>query len=167
MHIFRAPLSFHHLRPTQPLAQPLAQFLALWAPALMALALTGLALVAPAWAWPLLGAPLVEEVIFRAGLQTWLIDGLAAHARSGRLAPSTQAAMAIAITALAFAAAHLARHPGVPSALTVVPALLLGALYQQQRRLRSCVLLHSLFNGLWLLLPSFTAFLATLPPWMS
>jgi membrane protease YdiL (CAAX protease family) len=115
----------------------------------------------------LLGAPLVEELIFRAGLQIWLIDRLAVLPRTGRLAPSTQATLAIAITALAFAAAHLVRHPGLSSALTVVPALLLGALYQQQRRLRTCVLLHGLFNGLWLLVPSFTVSFETLPPWLS
>jgi membrane protease YdiL (CAAX protease family) len=133
----------------------------------MASALASLTRFAPSWAWVVLGAPLVEEVIFRAGLQTWLIDRLAAHPRVGRLAPALQAALAISLTALAFAAAHLARQPGLLSLLTVLPALLLGGLYQQQRRLRCCVLLHGIFNGLWLLHPSLSSAIETLPSWMS
>ena len=88
----------------------------------------------------LLAAPVLEETVFRAGLQETLLR---------RLSPGTAAANAL--TALAFMAAHLALRPSGLSALTVVPALALGALYQRRRRLAPCIALHALFNAIWLL----------------
>jgi hypothetical protein len=96
------------------------------------------------WLWPLLGAPFVEEIVFRCGLQSWLIERLGADRCPRR------AALANAATALAFAAAHLAVRPGVLAAATLLPALLLGAVYQRTRRVRHCVALHAAFNALWL-----------------
>jgi hypothetical protein len=105
----------------------------------MGLLLPGL----PFWLWPLLGAPVLEEIVFRAGLQAWLMEQLDADGgRRGRL-------LANLLTALAFAAAHVAVRPGVLSVLTLLPALALGALYQRTRRVRHCVALHALFNALW------------------
>ncbi len=88
-------------------------------------------------------APLVEETLFRTGLHEWLLRPRAARAV---LAP-----IANALTAIAFAAFHLAAHADLLAALTVLPALLIGAVYQRHRRLLPCIALHALFNGLWLL----------------
>ena len=91
----------------------------------------------------LLAAPVLEETVFRAGLQEALLR---------RLSPGTAAAAtANALTALAFMAAHLALRPSGLSALTAVPALALGALYQRSRQLAPCIALHALFNAIWLL----------------
>jgi membrane protease YdiL (CAAX protease family) len=91
----------------------------------------------------LLAAPVLEETVFRAGLQETLLR---------HLSPGTAgAAAANALTALVFMAAHLALRPGLLSALTAVPALALGALYQRRRRLVPCIALHALFNAVGLL----------------
>ncbi|HRI17400.1 MAG TPA: JDVT-CTERM system glutamic-type intramembrane protease [Burkholderiaceae bacterium] len=87
-------------------------------------------------------APLVEEIVFRAGLQ----EALLRHA----VRPDA-AWIANALTALAFSAAHLALRPGVAAALTVLPALACGHLYEQRRQVAPCAALHSLFNAVWLL----------------
>jgi membrane protease YdiL (CAAX protease family) len=88
-----------------------------------------------------LGAPVLEELVFRAGLQAWLMARLEADRRG--------AALANLLTALAFASAHIAVRPGLLAALTLLPALVVGALYQRTRRVRHCVALHTLFNALW------------------
>ena len=95
-------------------------------------------------AWWLCGAPLAEELIFRCGLQSALRHRLRAH-RSER----TAAALAIVLAALAFATAH-ALAGATAGAWTLAPGLLLGAVYERAGRLAPCVLLHALFNALWL-----------------
>jgi membrane protease YdiL (CAAX protease family) len=87
-------------------------------------------------AWLLLGAPLVEEVSFRLGLQESLLRRL----------PAGRAWAANLITALAFAGAHLLVRPGWLAVATVLPALLIGHLYGRTRCLLPCVLWHALFN---------------------
>lgn len=83
-------------------------------------------------------APLVEEVVFRLGVQEGLWRrGLGAW-------------QANALTALAFAAAHVAVR-GDPGAIAVaLPALVLGAVYGRTRRLAPCVALHAAMNAAWL-----------------
>ena len=103
-----------------------------------------LALSPPRWSTLLLLAPVAEEVLFRAGLQ----DALARHL-SGRIHAAGFAANAI--TALAFAAAHLLIRPGPLAGLTLLPALLIGHVYQQRRQLAPCIALHASFNAIWLL----------------
>ncbi len=90
-------------------------------------------------------APVVEEIVFRAGLHEWL---LRAWVTKGALAP-----IANALTALAFAGFHFAAHADLLAALTVVPALVIGVVYQRHRQLLPCIALHAFFNGLWLLGP--------------
>jgi membrane protease YdiL (CAAX protease family) len=87
-------------------------------------------------AWLILGAPLVEEVIFRLGLQESLLRRL----------PARHAWAANLLTALAFAGAHLLVRPGWLAAATLLPALAIGWTYGRQRRLAPCVLWHALFN---------------------
>lgn len=93
--------------------------------------------VQQAFVWLAL-APFAEEVVFRLGLQEALL-------RRG-VAPLA----ANALTALAFALAHLPTHPWTWSAATAVPALCLGAIYVRTRRLAPCVVLHAAMNGAWL-----------------
>ncbi len=91
-------------------------------------------------------APLLEETVFRGGIQ---------HALLTRCGSAPGARFAINLfTASVFAAAHLFEHPGVWGALTFLPALLIGAVYQGRRRLVPCVALHALFNAIWLFVAS-------------
>jgi membrane protease YdiL (CAAX protease family) len=79
-------------------------------------------------------APLGEELIFRVVLQGWLQTRY-------------PAAWAIGIAAAIFAAVH-----GWPDMLPLLPlALILGYLYWYRRDYLACVVAHSLFNGLYLL----------------
>jgi uncharacterized protein len=91
----------------------------------------------------LVAAPLLEEIVFRVGLQTQLLR----HASQ----PSSTV-----LTALAFAAAHVAVRPGVLSTLTFFPALAIGVLFARQRRVLPCIALHTAFNATWLALFEFT-----------
>lgn len=107
-----------------------------------ALALLAWALPAPT-ATLLLVAPLLEEIVFRAGLQDALARAWAARADGAELAN--------VVTAAAFALAHMAWQDAPLSALTLGPALVIGSVYQVHERLAPCVVLHALFNALWLL----------------
>jgi membrane protease YdiL (CAAX protease family) len=83
-------------------------------------------------------APLVEEVVFRLGVQDSLL-------RRGLVAWQANA-----LTALAFAAAHVTVR-GDPGAIAVaLPALLLGIVYGRSRRVGPCVALHAAMNAAWL-----------------
>lgn len=93
---------------------------------------------------PLLLAPLLEETVFRGGLQEWLLR---------RLTPPL---LANVLTALAFAAAHAGVRHDAAAFWLVVPALGLGALYQQRRRIRWCVVSHAALNLLWLAFGAWT-----------
>ncbi len=100
-------------------------------------------LVMPSWPalWLLAGAPVVEEVIFRLGLQQELL----ARLRS--------AAVANAVTAVVFALAHALSQGTWQSLLTLLPALAIGSLYQRSRRVAPCIAVHAAFNAIWLTLP--------------
>lgn len=111
------------------------------------LALAGFATMAWALhagvAWPrlavlLVAAPLVEETVFRAGLQERLLRA--------RLAPW----QANALTALAFGAAHVLAQGRVDGLAVMLPALFVGALYARGRRLAPCVACHAAMNAAWL-----------------
>lgn len=95
-------------------------------------------------AWWLCGAPIAEEVVFRAGLQAALRRRLTAH-----LGDPAARTLAVLLGALAFAAAHAAAGH-MAGAWTLLPGLLLGAVYERTGRLAPCVLLHALFNAFWL-----------------
>jgi membrane protease YdiL (CAAX protease family) len=101
-----------------------------------------------AWAWGqgasaerlvllLLLAPALEETVFRGGLQ---------EALSARLA---RPGLANAWTACAFGLAHAVAHGDVRALAVVVPAWLVGRLYERSRRLLPCIALHALFNAAW------------------
>ncbi|MEY2894001.1 MAG: hypothetical protein RJA98_3909 [Pseudomonadota bacterium] len=128
------------LRPAPALAGPSA--VVALALALIA-GLGGAAGAPPATLWLLLGAPLCEEIVFRAGLHEALL----------RRWPQAHPALPITLTALLFATAHALAHPSALAwaAATALPALALGALYQRQRHWLPCAALHALFNLIWLL----------------
>lgn len=120
------------------------------APVLGPRGMLGLAACAAA-AWPLANAPLnwhttflllfapvLEELVFRAGLHETLLRRL-------RLP-----LLANALTALVFALAHvMVRGDGAAFAV-MLPALLIGIVYQRWRKVWPCVLLHGLMNAIWL-----------------
>ncbi|HEY1395815.1 type II CAAX prenyl endopeptidase Rce1 family protein [Roseateles sp.] len=99
----------------------------------------------------LLLAPCFEEILFRLGLQERLSTARAAAARRH----------AVALTALAFAAAHAivlaVVTPAPPlSALllalaTAGPAWWIGLSYRRHRSLPRCIAWHAGFNACWLL----------------
>jgi membrane protease YdiL (CAAX protease family) len=102
----------------------------------------------PAPAFLLLFSPIVEEAVFRHGLHHWALRYRWLTVRRVRWMPSG----ANTLVALCFAAAHLVRLPPLLAAATIVPALLIGLLYEHTRRLWPCVALHALFNLSWLAL---------------
>lgn len=85
-------------------------------------------------------APLLEEAVFRAGLHEALLRRWAGH-------PALWANLA---TAAAFALAHAAVRADALAWAVALPAVLIGLLYQRQRRLRTCVALHAAMNAAWL-----------------
>ncbi|KQQ88078.1 JDVT-CTERM system glutamic-type intramembrane protease [Massilia sp. Leaf139] len=82
-------------------------------------------------------APLLEEAVFRAGLQEAL-------QRRWRPQPAN------AVTALAFGLAHALARADAAAFAAALPALLIGAVYARTGRLRYCVALHAAMNALWL-----------------
>jgi len=112
-------------------------------------AMAGLALLVGSALWatgadpcalwvPLLLAPVVEEALFRAGLQ----DGL--------LRAGVSPLLANLVTAASFCMAHvLLVGVTLPTLLVWLPALLIGAAYNRWRRLRVCVALHMAMNVAW------------------
>jgi len=138
-----------HARFCPPAAAPrwagarlVAMSLALWGGVLLAgwlwPASSAPAVGRVAWLTALVLAPSLEEVVFRLGLQQEL--------QRRELAPWA----VVLITALAFALAHLAVQGTPAAAATLVPALLIGAVYRwSQHRHASlwpCIALHALFN---------------------
>ena len=86
----------------------------------------------------LLIAPLAEEAVFRAGLQEALLQrGIS------RL-------VANLLCASAFAMSHAAVRDDAAALAVVLPALLIGTVYQRWRRLSPCVLLHAALNAAWI-----------------
>ncbi len=85
----------------------------------------------------LVAAPLLEELVFRGGLQEQLLE---------RLSPGA----ANAFTALAFALAHGLTRSWWLAAAVLLPAGALGWLYQRERRVAPCVAAHAAMNLVWI-----------------
>lgn len=83
-------------------------------------------------------SPLLEESVFRAGLQEWLLR------RGMGSRPAN------VFTALAFGALHALMRPQWLSLAVAVPALLIGGLYDRWRLVRWCVVCHATMNIAWL-----------------
>lgn len=109
-----------------------------------AVLLSALALAAAGHGWLRLAmllvlAPLLEETVFRAGVQEALLRRW--HSRPH---------LANAVTAVAFGLAHAAVRADPAAVAAALPALLIGAVYQRTGRLRHCVVLHAAMNAAWL-----------------
>lgn len=123
-----------------------------WAACLAAPAFWGLlSLVQPPsqdWAWPLrapwlfcqvaLLMPVLEEMVFRGGLQDWISSRWSASWRGVSLAN--------VVTSLVFAAMHLWAHPPLWAASVFFPSLVFGFFYQRHRGLLSPIALHVGYN---------------------
>jgi len=128
-----------------PLANPLAPPTGpkrLVAPSLAALACATVFWTGQPF-WLLVAAPVLEETVFRAGLQQTLLE------RFQRRGP-VGAHGAGVLTGLAFAAWHVAARPSWLAATTLFPALAIGWLYQRRRSVGACIGLHAIFNAIWL-----------------
>jgi uncharacterized protein len=88
----------------------------------------------------LLWGPVVEELVFRAGLQKWLVQKTA-HAQ-----------VANGITSTVFALMHYAISGNLTSLAVFLPSLALGWAYQKTNSLAWTIGLHMLFNLVFLLL---------------
>lgn len=87
----------------------------------------------------LLLAPILEELVVRAGLQQYVIGRFYHSGISAKLMP-------VLISATAFSVLHMAS--GWDVVLTVfLPGLLLAMMYQATRDWRLCALTHAVFNG--------------------
>lgn len=139
---------FHNM-PTPPGFMP-GVFVAALASVALALVVLGVSRGVPlhsAWPlWSLIGAPVVEEIVFRAGLHESLLRAFDATA-----APMPRW-VANVVCAVTFASLHLLAYPGLTGLATFAPALAIGALYERQRRVWPCIALHALFNVIGLLL---------------
>lgn len=94
----------------------------------------------------LLLAPLLEETVLRRGLHAWGLRRWGGAAPRWLARPSPVNLW----VALLFAALHLLRLP-LPMALAVVlPALVVGQVFEVTARLWPCVLTHAAFNLCWL-----------------
>ncbi len=86
----------------------------------------------------LIWGPVVEEVVFRAGLQKYL--------QSKRI----HYGWAIALTSVAFAVAHYVFSQQLVSLAVFFPSLLLGGVYWRTRSLLGVIGLHAAFNLLFI-----------------
>ena len=91
----------------------------------------------------LLAAAVLEEAVFRAGLQQWLMERSWGGLRVGVLTAANAA------SAAAFALAHGLSRSWLLALGVVGPALLLGWLFERRQSLAICVAVHALMNGAW------------------
>lgn len=113
---------------------------------------------AGAWLWVLLGAPVLEESVFRLLVQSSLHEGLQRWRLPlrGRFWPRSAAVRAavrgwatehgaIVLTAMAFAAAHAPSH-GWHCLWWLVPGWALAEVWRRSGSLGACVATHAWFN---------------------
>lgn len=129
------------LRPLRAWPSGMPSRLSLAAAGLLLLALVLAAADREAWrlALPLVVAPVLEETVFRAGLQEALLRHW--HRRPG---------LANALTAITFGLAHALTRADAYAFAVVLPALLIGAAYLRTGKLRHCIALHAGMNAFWL-----------------
>lgn len=100
--------------------------------------------------WFLAGAPLIEELVFRWLLQKNLEDFLSRYPVREDTTASAQsraALLALFITALLFALAHLARIGSLWAIAWFIPGLALADLWRRTRSIGFCIGLHAYFNA--------------------
>lgn len=92
----------------------------------------------PYWLTGLVLAPVLEEVVFRHGLQAALLQRV------------RRVGWANVLTACAFGLAHVVVQQRLAALWVVLPALAIGVLYQRTGRLAPCIALHAAMNAVWL-----------------
>lgn len=98
------------------------------------------------WLLAVLAYPLVEEIVFRGGLQPWLY----------RYAPQMWRGISAAnvYTSIVFTALHFATHPPVWALAVFVPSLVYGYFRDRHRAVAPAVILHMVYNaGFFALFP--------------
>lgn len=88
--------------------------------------------------------PLLEEIVFRG-----LIQGALLRRLRSRIGPFSLANIA---TSLLFVAAHLLYHTPLWAVAVFIPSLLFGYFYDRYQHLLPPILLHVLYNSVFLLL---------------
>lgn len=96
------------------------------------------------WLWCLVGAPLLEEAIFRWGLQESLTQALGRAV--GRQGSWLAHGAANLLASLAFVISHQPSLSLVGRLDLLVPSLALGLLWSQRRQYWLCVGMHAWFN---------------------
>jgi membrane protease YdiL (CAAX protease family) len=82
----------------------------------------------------LLWGPVVEELVFRAGIQTWLTRN------------TGHAFLANCTTSFLFGLAHYAFSTHIASWLVVLPSMVLGWVYTTTNSIALVIALHAIFN---------------------
>ena len=108
---------------------------------------------ASAWLLALLAYPLLEELVFRAGLLRWLDAKwlVKLPAVLGRWV-GWQPWINNILTSLVFGLAHALTWPISHAVAVFVPSLFLGWLWQRYRSVLVCFTVHAAMNGLGILL---------------
>jgi membrane protease YdiL (CAAX protease family) len=110
-----------------------------WLTLRLGLGLHGATCAAGALLTLLVIAPVVEEIVFRRGLQNWLAARFSAHIGGLSLANG--------LVALTFGSLHALHQGSAWMLLTAAPALVLGWMFELSgRRLTVPVLLHAWYN---------------------
>lgn len=91
--------------------------------------------------------PILEEIVFRGGLQSWLRQrSLMQYRLLGTIS------LANLVTSVLFASLHLFRQPPLWAALIIIPSLVFGWAKERHQTLLSPILLHIAYNTgfIWL-----------------
>ncbi|ASJ71430.1 JDVT-CTERM system glutamic-type intramembrane protease MrtJ [Granulosicoccus antarcticus] len=91
-------------------------------------------------------SPVLEEIVFRGGLQAWLLT------RISMRHTWLQISLANVLASSVFAAMHLLNQPPLWAALVILPSLVFGWAWERHQTLLSPIALHILYNAgfIWL-----------------
>lgn len=86
-------------------------------------------------------SPVLEEIVFRRGLQDWMLKrSILSRTRFG-------ISLANTLVSLLFAAMHLLHQPPLWAALVFLPSLVFGWAWERHRTLLSPIALHMVYNA--------------------
>ncbi|MBX2881338.1 MAG: JDVT-CTERM system CAAX-type protease [Granulosicoccus sp.] len=91
--------------------------------------------------WSVLVYPVLEEIVFRGGLQTFLM------AREVFKRRYLGVSLANVVTSVLFAVLHLVSHAPVWAALIFIPSLVFGAARDRYDGIAASIILHMLYNA--------------------
>ena len=105
----------------------------------------------PDWSWPgrqparftvlVLLYPVAEELVFRGGLQGWLLERPLGQRRLVGLSGANW------LTSLVFTGLHFFGHPPLAAASVIVPSLVFGHFRDRHGSVISPIALHVFYNG--------------------